>query len=367
MKVLYDHQIFSLEKYGGISRYFYELISEYEHIEDIEATTSLLVSNNHYLSDRKYVQHMNLFPSKEFRGKHRLLSPINKINSIQKIKMKNYNVFHPTYYDPYFLKYLGNMPFVLTVYDMIHEKFSEMISKNDRTSHNKKILAEKASKIIAISESTKNDLIEIFNIEAEKIDVVYLSSSMKINNDFEMKINLPSKYILFVGRRTGYKNFSTFIKAVSRILNEEADLLIVCVGAGKFTSDEIHLFNQLNIKDKILQFDLDDESLSQFYKNALMFVFPSLYEGFGIPILESFACGCPLVCSNTSSLPEVAGNGAQYFDPSSEKSIFDAINKVFNDKEFRKILIKSGTQRLKYFSWRQTAIKTQKIYESVVK
>jgi glycosyltransferase involved in cell wall biosynthesis len=366
MKVLYDHQIFSLQKYGGISRYFYELINQYKYIEDIEAKISLLVSNNHYISDRKYVQHVNLLPNKEFRGKHRLLSPINKINSIKKIKMKDYDVFHPTYFDPYFLKYIGDTPFVLTIYDMIDEKFSELVSKNNLTAKHKKILVEKASKIIAISESTKKDLIEIFNIDAEKIIVIYLASSMKIHDDFRMKIKLPGKYILFVGTRKGYKNFHTFIKAVSAIINEEKELFIICVGAGKFTTDEINLFNELNIKDKVVQFDLDDDSLSQFYRNALMFVFPSLYEGFGIPILESFACRCPLVCSDTSSFPEVAGNGAQYFDPSSEKSMFKAIKKVLYDKEQREILVKNGIERLKYFSWEQTALETKKVYESVI-
>ncbi|WP_321777751.1 glycosyltransferase family 1 protein [Sulfurimonas sp.] len=364
---MYDYQIFSLQKYGGISRYFYELIKQYECIENIEVKVPLLVSNNHYISDKRYVQHINLLPNKEFRGKHRLLAPINKINSIQKIKMKNYDVFHPTYYDPYFLKYIGATPFILTVYDMIHEKFSEFVSKNDLAANNKKILLEKASKIIAISENTKKDLIEIFKISAEKITVVHLATSMKINNDFKIKIKLPSKYILFVGTRQGYKNFSKFIKAVSKIIDKEMDLYILCVGAGKFTSDEINLFNELSIKDKVLQFDLDDESLSQFYKNALMFVFPSLYEGFGIPILEAFACQCPLVCSNTSSFPEVAEDAAEYFDPYSELSIYQAIENVLENEEQRKLLVENGTKRLKYFSWEQTALETKKVYESTMK
>lgn len=367
MKISYDYQIFSLQKYGGISRYFHELIKQYEYTEDINVNVPLLVSNNHYISDKKYVQHIEFFPNKEFRGKHRLLAPINKLNSIHKLRKKDYDVFHPTYYDPYFLKYIGSVPFVLTVYDMIHEKFTEFVSKNDVSARNKKILFEKASKIIAISESTKNDLIEIFKINAEKITVIHLATSIKISDGFKMKIKLPPQYILFVGTRQGYKNFTTFIQAVSQLLHEKNDLFIVCVGGGKFNVDEINLFNSLNIKDRILQFNLDDNSLIQFYKDALLFVFPSLYEGFGIPILEAFACQCPLVCSNTSSLPEVAADAAEYFDPYCELSIYEAIKNVLNNEEQRKSLIERGTNRLKCFSWEQTALKTKKIYESVIK
>ena len=125
-------------------------------------------------------------------------------------------------------------------------------------------------------------------------------------------------------------------------------------------------FEELGIKNRVFQFDLDDNLLAQFYSKALMFVFPSLYEGFGIPVLESFACACPLVCSNTSSLPEIADNAAEYFDPYDEKSIYTAIKNVLEDEEKRKILVKNGSERLKYFSWEQTADLTKKVYKSVM-
>ena len=106
--------------------------------------------------------------------------------------------------------------------------------------------------------------------------------------------------------------------------------------------------------------------MAYFYQNALAFIFPSLYEGFGIPVLESFACGCPLLCSNVSSLPEVAGNAACYFDPYSEESIRDAVVKLLDDSNFREELIDKGYEQLKKFSWKQTSEETKKIYESVL-
>ena len=366
MKILYDHQIFASQKYGGISRYFYELIREFDTMQDIETNIPLVVSNNHYISDQKYVQYVDFLPNKHFRGKQKLFDLLNKPNSILKLKQQTFDVFHPTYYDPYFLNYIGSKPFVLTVYDMIHEKFSEMFLPTDITSQNKRLLVEKASKIIAISESTKKDLMELFGTDESKIEVVYLGNSMFPKLDTNLSFEIPKKYMLFVGSRGGYKNFERFIKSVSGILDHDKKLSVVCAGGGKFTKSEMQLFSDLEIGEQVLQYNLDDDSLAYFYKNTLAFIFPSLYEGFGIPVLESFACGCPLLCSNVSSLPEIAGDGACYFDPYSEESIKNAVLKVLEDNSLRDDLILKGTQRLKKFSWAQTAEQTKNIYEEVL-
>ena len=367
MKVLYDHQTFTLQKYGGISRYFYELIKFFNKSTDVNVTTSVLFSNNHYISDKKDVQHVNFLYDKEFRGKQRLFNLLNKPNSILKLKQKNFDIFHPTYYDSYFLKYIGNKPFVLTVYDMIHEKFSDMFLENDKTSEHKKLLCDKATKIIAISHSTKKDLIEIFNIEESKIEVVYLGNSLMVENTIIVNNMLSKKDILFVGSRGAYKDFNRFISGILDTLHNNAELFVFCVGGGKFNDNEIQLFSDLKIKKRVSQYTLDDNKLPSFYKNAELFVFPSLYEGFGIPILEAFACSCPLVCSNTSSLPEIAGNAAEYFDPYDEESISIAIENVLNNSQRKEELRENGKERLKYFSWEQTAKSTKKLYESIIK
>lgn len=367
MKILYDHQIFTSQKYGGISRYFYELMSEFNKMKNIETIVSLVVSNNHYISDKKFITYFDVLPNKQFRGKHRLFNFVNKPNTILKLKQQNFDIFHPTYYDPYFLKYIGNKPFVLTVHDMIHEKFREMFSPKDKTTEQKRLLVEKATKIIAVSENTKKDLIELFGTDESKIEVVYLGNSMFPKPDIKINFDIPNRYLLFVGNRGSYKNFKRFIKSISDILKQDKGLFVLCAGGGKFNSSENQLFRELEISNKVLQYNLDDNSLAYFYQNALAFIFPSLYEGFGIPVLESFACGCPVICSNVSSLPEVAGEAACYFDPYSEDSIKNAVIKVLEDSTFREDLIKMGTERLKKFSWKKTAEETKRIYESVLK
>lgn len=367
MKIQYDHQIFTSQKYGGISRYFYELMKEFDSLGNIQTNTSLLLSNNHYISEKKYTHHMSFLPEKEFRGKQRLLNLFNKPNSIYALKKQNFDIFHPTYYDPYFLDYIGDKPFVLTVYDMIHEKFGDMFSPSDKTSTQKRLLIEKATKVIAISESTKKDLMEVFGTDESKIEVVYLGNSMFPNSLQNKNIDIPKKYILFVGSRGAYKNFERFIVSISQILHNDKNLFVICAGGGKFNAKELEEFSTLNISKQIKQYNLDDDTLANFYQNAELFVFPSLYEGFGIPILEAFACGCPLVCSDTSSLPEVAGDAACYFDPYSQESIRDAVEKVLNSNDLQNELREKGTKRLKQFSWKQTALETKKVYESVAK
>ncbi len=366
MKILYDSQIFELQKYGGISRYFVELMSAYNDDKDMDITLSAKISDNEYLLKNNICNNWTLPAKYIIKKRNQIQRKVNRLFLKYKLKTGTIDVFHPTYYNPYFLEYIGDTPFVLTIYDMIHEKFSNMISSQDQTSINKKLLAERASKIIAISESTKRDIIDILGVKASKIDVVYLGNSMMPSDQLCTLKDLPSKYILFVGNRTIYKNFNRFIKAISMLLNDGTDLHVVCVGGGIFSEDEKKILSELNIDEKVHQYNIDDNTLSKLYQQALLFVFPSMYEGFGIPILEAFACDCPLACSNTSSLPEVAGDAAAYFDPMDEVSILITITQILSSSELRKKLVQNGRERLKIFSWEKTAQETKKVYKSIL-
>jgi len=367
MKVLYDHQIFTSQIYGGISRYFFELIKYFNNDDKIECELSLKYSDNYYLKKLNSLTHKTFLENYSFKGKHRLLNILNKKVSKKYISKGDYDIFHPTYYDPYFLDYIGKKPFVLTIYDMIHEIYSEMFSSKDKTSGRKKTLAQKATKIIAISENTKKDIIKFLGIGENKIEVIYLGNSFNIDKDDKtMNIMTPEKYILFVGSRRGYKNFELFIEAISPLLNNDVKLNVVCGGGGKFNDKEIEKLKNLKIKDKVFYYSGSDSVLAYLYQKAIAFVFPSLYEGFGIPILESFACGCPVICSGTSSLPEVAGDAAIYFDPTDKLSIQNSIHKVIYDDELKNNLISKGTERIKEFTWKKTAKKTKVLYEDIL-
>ena len=367
MKVLYDHQIFSSQIYGGISRYFFELMKNFENDDRIKYDLSLRYSNNHYLNKYNDLKYKPFFKNLAFRGKDRLINILNK-NISKKLLIKgDYDIFHPTYFDPYFLNFLNNKPFVLTIHDMIHEIYPEMFSSKDETSKRIKLLAQKATKIIAISENTKKDIIKFLNIKEDKIEVVYHGNSINPSESTDdINIDLPKKYILFVGIRGGYKNFNLFIEAISTLLVEDAELNVVCIGGGNFKEMEKEKFKNLNIVNKICQYSVNDDILAYVYQKAVAFIFPSLYEGFGIPILESFACSCPVIASNISSLLEVAGDAAIYFNPKDKLAILDSIQQVIYKKDLRKQLLNKGYQRIKQFDWEKTAKQTKKIYENML-
>lgn len=367
MRILYDHQCFTQQQYGGVSRYHYQLINELRKLQNVDVRLSLKYSNNFYINQDKSFRVKSFFPGYNFYFKRTILDYINRKSTIPIIKKGNYDIFHPTYYNPYFLEYLNNKPFVITVYDCIHEKFPEIINSIDKTLEHKKSVLSKSEQIIAISDSTKSDLINIYNIPAEKIEVVYLAASIKkLSFPPGELIDNPDRYILYVGDRNFYKNFNNFLSAIEPLLRNNSDLFLIAAGGGNFKADEIKLFERKKLNNKILYKSADDKSLTALYANALAFVFPSLYEGFGIPVLEAMNCDCPVIMSNTSSLPEVGGDAAIYFDPANPDDIKNKVESVIFNNELRTEMIKRGAvQRLK-FSFQKTAINTKIVYTKLL-
>lgn len=370
MKVLFDHQIFSLQAFGGVSKYFYELMNNFQSDNQIDYELSLKYSTSPYLVNLDNFYCRSILGGIEFRGKNRLYSFFNKNVSRRALLAGSYDIFHPTYYDPYFLDYLAGRPFVLTIFDMTYEIFAGEFFKDNKVARAKQYLALKARKIIAISENTKEDIIKSYKIDENKIEVIYLAGfnpSSSINTVIKNNLKLPKEFILFVGKRQGYKNFHNFIKAISPLLLNNPRLFVVCVGGGRFSRDEQELLKDLSIDRKVIQLEIDGEQqMRLIYKKAAVFVFPSLYEGFGIPILESFECGCPVAISNTGSFPEVAKDAAEYFDPRSIDSIKSALERLITSHARRQDLVKSGLERVRNFSWQVTARKTKEVYSGIV-
>jgi glycosyltransferase involved in cell wall biosynthesis len=364
MKVLFDHQCFTNQDYGGISRYFVSIMNEFEKMDDISYNLSLKYSNNFYIRDKKNFKIKSYLPNLNFRGKKFSSHLINLPNSQTQIKKGDFDIFHPTYYNPYFLKTLDKKPFVLTVHDMTHELFPHIVHWFDKTAIQKKYLVAKAEKIHTISRNTHKDLIEILKVPEEKIVVIYHGSS--ISKSYALKsefLKIPERYILYVGSRNYYKNFSNAITAFRELIKNDNELFLVCAGGGRFEEREIQLFKEFNLIDKILHRPADDVALATLYSNAILFVFPSLYEGFGIPALEAMNCDCPIALSNVSSLPEIGGDAAIYFNPNDPKDICNQMSKIIYDDNFRNQLIEKGKERRKEFSWQKTASETIKLYE----
>ena len=360
MKVLLDPQIFITQKFGGISRLFVEVWKRAMNNEEIKFECPLLYSENYHLNESG-VEPKNMFTflhHLHFRGTGRVKDRLKNYSlkkTERKLDTQHFDVFLSTYYDPYFLDHLGRTPFILTVFDMIHEIFPEHFTNDKKTVLQKKKLLERANKIIAISKQTKKDILRFYpQVPQDKIDVVYLSQSI-IDNDVLLTDRLPDNFILFVGNRGAYKNFKFFAETTTPILKKDAELYIVCAGGGKLLEKEIEMLRHLGIADKVIQKDYKDSELASFYKAAKVFVFPSAYEGFGIPTLEAMKCGCPVILANSSCLPEVGGDAALYFESNDKDSLADAIDTILNDERVRKELIQKGLKQVNEFSWEKTA------------
>lgn len=366
IQVLYDFQAFVNQFYGGISRYYIELFKQYNLNKSYMIDPKLLVwySNNEYLQEyfgNKYCLMKNVY----FKGKTTLIYKLNQLFLYFSLK-KNFNVFHPTYYDDYFLKFLDKNKLVITIYDMMHEIYPNDFKESNYLCEKKKNLMFNASKIIAISNNTAKDIIKMYPELKSKIKVVYLASSLNINNIANLK--LPSKYILFIGERSIYKNFQKFLIAISELLLKDKDLYLVCAGGRSFSKIELNLFSELKIMNKINYYKFkNDSELSALYKNASLFVFPSCYEGFGIPVLEAMRCKCPISLSNCSSFPEIAEDTVTYFDPYSIDSIKNTITIILSDSTLKKKLVEKAFKKVQDFSWENTALKTKEVYLELLK
>jgi glycosyltransferase involved in cell wall biosynthesis len=228
------------------------------------------------------------------------------------------------------------------------------------------ILLKKALKIITVSDFSKQDIIKTFNINPNKIEVVYNAVSREFqeyaDEDFENKYG---DYILAVASfLSPRKNLCSIIKAFNSL--QVQDLKLVVVGAElKHFSDQ-NMLNEVKLSENIiLAGHVEDKTLVNFYRKAKLMVFPSLYEGFGIPPIEAMSCGCPVIASNITSLPEVCADAAFYVDPYNIDDIADGMDKVLNNNDSRNELIQKGYQRQAEFSWENSAHKLIEIIENI--
>lgn len=369
MKILADPQIFNSQVYGGISRHYTEVFSELDKNPEITINIPVYVSKNEYLKvSRLYKdQHKRydvLFGalSKIGISTRKLVKKWNNRKTIKALQEQDYDVFAVTYYDTYFLKYLKGKPYVLTVYDMIHELFPQYFNNTDEVVANKLLLMKNAAQIIAISHNTKKDILKIYpEIDEAKIEVIYHGNSILPQSSTH--INVPDNYILFVGARDNYKNFDFLVRSVKELFDADASLQLICAGGGRFSNSELVLLEELNLSDSVMQRRFtDDNELALLYKNAKCFVFPSEYEGFGIPVLESMACGCPIVLTRNSSFPEVAGEAGIFFEPGNKQDLKEKISSVIYNDNLRAQFIAKGLERVQEFTWNYTAQETYEIY-----
>jgi len=262
-------------------------------------------------------------------------------------------------------------PFLVTVHDLARCCFnSDMETTRERISLKRDIRGiKKASHIIAVSQNTKSDLIKYLNIPEERITVIYNGVDHSIFKPVKSKL-FHEPYILYVGTERARKNLSSLFHAFSRLKWEFKGLKLVKVGppgrSAEFRKRTIKQIQSLVLDEDVIFVDwVAENDLPYYYSSASLLVYPSLYEGFGLPPLEAMACGCPVVTSNTSSLPEVVGDAAIMVDPYDIDGLANAMREVLTNDGLRKAMIEKGLAQAKKFSWEKTAEETLEVYKKV--
>lgn len=354
MKVIYTYHGLQ-QSVGGVSRYFYEIIIRLQKKCDTNIVTFFLT--NIYF--KRILNRPDYFAKKWWRGNVFIRNHVEQFYLWFKLKTHSYDVIHNTEENVDVFNWTEK-PVVITIHDMIPELF---LYDKMRILKRQQII-KRASAIICVSHNTKKDLLTYFpEAEKKKIYVIYHGYN-KYEGIYTNHNNF--KYILYVGLRSSrYKNFLFMVKAISKILKAK-NLKLICTGAS-FTIEENNHFKSLGLSNYIDNVGyVNDDELANLYHYAELFIYPSKYEGFGLPILEAYSNECPICISNTSCFPEIAGNAADYFDPDSQESIQNSVLRVLGNPEYRKELISKGAERKKCFSWNIAAEKTLSVYEELV-
>ncbi|QDK79730.1 glycosyltransferase family 4 protein [Spirosoma sp. KCTC 42546] len=362
-KVFIDHQKFSTQKYGGISRYFANIIEGIKHTEDITYQLGVLHAKNHYLQNEPLAMKGAL--SDQIMNKHEKLDILaNKFYCERILKKNEFDVFHPTYYDPYFLNLLKK-PLVITIHDLTYERLPEYFWAQDPLTQQKRLNIERADAIIAISNTTRKDLLHFFNVDPAKVFTIYHGIELDTPLQFQPVPHLPERYVLFVGDRSGYKNFYLFMNAIQPLMLDMPDLNVVLTGGGKVEVADQEFLMRLGLTDRVRHINATDEQLNYLYQNTQLFVYPSLYEGFGLPILEAFKAKCPILLSDTDCFREVAADAAVYFKSTDLNDLTSKLSSTLADSALRAKLVELGSQRLKSFPLKKSIDKTLDVYRSL--
>ena len=372
MKVLYDHQIFWYQRYGGISNYFVNVMDYAYKNKTFDFDFSTLYSNNRYLEDKNFSNAKKFLPKHIFAGKNSLfvlLKKKNERNALKLLKDKSVDLFHPTYFETYYFNQLKK-PLVISFFDLTMEKFPQYFNPRVMFDKEKREILKKANQVLVCSKNTKKDLVNFYDYDPKQVSVANLTSSLPNKLD-KSKLSMdpsiiPNNYLLFIGGRGLYKNFNFFVQSVVPLLDKDPTLHIVCAGEPLSTSEQAHL-TALGVLDRIVCISVKDHDLIYLYQNAKMLVFPSEYEGFGIPIIEAFNNKCPVALSNASCFPEVAGKAAVYFDPKDASSIKNAVEDLLTNKSKVKTLTKKGITQAQEFTTEKISNATKAAYKKALK
>lgn len=363
MRILYDHQAFSTHRYGGISRYFHEIANliARDGRNHVEIFAPLYVNEYFRASDDLVVPSGWYVP--EIPKSLRIIRALDNFASVILRGRRDVDIFHETYYSLHdFCPRSAKR--IVTVHDMIHERLPQYFRRDDDTPQVKAHAVKRADHVICVSENTRRDLIELLGVPREKTTVVHHGYVLTAQAaSFEPETG-GKPYILYVGHRNAFRNFERLLRAYAQSAVLKNDFVLLFFGGGELSANEHDALKSLSLTGaNVMHLSGGDDILAALYSNAAAFVYPSLYEGFGIPPLEAMSYGCPVVCSNVSSIPEVVGDAAELFNPEDEHDMRGALERVVLSEGRASMLTERGYARCKLFSWEKCANETLDVYK----
>jgi len=357
VRVDLDEQIFLRQRRGGVSRYFAELWLEANRLPDVMIrATWKWHSNDH----ARQVGLGQWVPS-AFTRSARLSRALNRGGATAAAG----DVSHHTYYDLSHLKRSHARLKAITIYDMIPELFPELFS-GPSPHVGKEECARAADLIFCISHATRDDLLRLYDLDASKVVVTPLGVANEFSSTARAPAGLPPQYFLYVGNRASYKDFDVLVAALRGTDSPLRQFPLVCVGGGAFTGGERALLHRAGMEGRVSQMKVTERELPGVYASASCFIFPSRYEGFGLPTLEAMKSGCPTLLARSSSHVEVGGDAAFYFEPQDSADLREQLIRIVGDDAERASHVRSGVARADAFSWRSTALQTVLAYQKAL-
>lgn len=353
--ILLDNIVFEIQKAGGVSLVWRSIIDaclkdnhlDYRFLDSGEGSTNIF--------------YPEAIPKNLCIKDHGKLS-IRRYQNIDKSTPAT--VFHSSYFRTHKGKHVKN---IVTVHDFVYEKFDKGLRKHVHLFQKKKAL-KNADVVICVSENTKQDLLSYHPwIKHKDIRVIHNG----VGDNFHPITSLPNEikeapYLLYVGGRFAHKNFALALELLQTPNAQKLGLRLKIAGGGAISPNEKALIKSLGVEVLVSHTGhISNEELNLLYNQAYALIYPSLYEGFGIPPLEAMSAGCPVICSNVSSIPEVVGEAGLLFDPYNLESANERI-KQLEDVEYRKKIISNGLLHAEKFSWQKTGEKTVALYKELL-
>ena len=359
-----------LGRLTGVGRYLYELVHQFEKL----APQYEYRYYYGYFSKRVLTGGSRIHYFKDLLSKTPLLRA--GLRGFRGTVAKYHHEQFDLYFEPNFIPLdIKAKSIVATVHDFSFERFPEAHPK-DRVRYfakNFRKNLQRATRVITDSAYTKNEAVEFLGIPAERITPVHLGVDHAAFRPFprdaldicRRELSLPERFVLFVGAREPRKNLDRLLHAYAELPGSvQRDFSLVLVGPQGWGKNEL---TEKKLKKGVMVFPyLDVRKLAMTYNLASAFVYPSLYEGFGLPPLEAMACGCPVIVSNVASIPEVCGDASYYVDPADVHSIAEGLHKVLADERLRRSLIEKGLNRARLFTWEKTARETLEVFNDVI-